>query len=112
MLAVGTYVTAVDPAHKTIRLSTSNNTGRNFSDYTFMNGFPRIDMYSSYDIPYLQKYNKTFIGGSYFYHYPDRNLNNYGINYFLNEANADKYVIINTNIGGDTTLHKLKYKKY
>ncbi|MDO6434171.1 glycosyl hydrolase family 28-related protein [Flavitalea sp. BT771] len=111
MMPVGTYVTAVDPGKKTVSLSTTNNTGRSFSDYTFVNGFPRIDMYSSYDIPYLQKYNKTFIGGSNFYHYPDRNLPLYGINYVLNEANADKYNIINTNIAGDTTLHKLKYRR-
>jgi len=110
MLPVGTYVTAVDPAHKTIRLSNANNTGRSFTDYTFMNGFPRIEMYSSYDIPYLQKYNKTFIGGSCFYRYPDKNISNYGSNYFLNDASADKYIILNTNMGGDTTLHKLKYR--
>ena len=110
MLPVGTYVTAIDPAHKTIRLSGANNTGRSFADYTFINGFPRIDMYSSFDIPTLQKYNKTFIGGSYFYRYFDKNITNYGTNYLLNQANTDKFLIINTNIGGDTTLHKLKYK--
>jgi len=110
MMPVGTYVTAVDPAHKTIRLSGVNNTGRSFTDYTFINGFPRIDMYSSFDIPTLQKYNKTFIGGSCFYRYFDKNISNYGNNYLLNQANTDKFLIINTNIGGDTTLHKLKYK--
>jgi hypothetical protein len=110
MVPTGAYVTAVDPAHKTIRLSAANNTGRAFIDYTFINGFPRIDMYSSYDIPELQKNNKTFIGGTYFHRYADQNIINYGTDYILSEGSSDTYRILNTNIGGDTTLHKLKYK--
>ncbi|HVU57463.1 MAG TPA: glycosyl hydrolase family 28-related protein [Puia sp.] len=110
MLPTGTYVVSVDPAHRSIRFSNTNTTGHSFTDFTFMNGYPHIDMYSSFDIPALQKNNKTLIGGSLLHRYMDKDVYNLGVNYLLNDANTENYIIRNSNFNGDTTLHKLKFK--
>lgn len=108
MTPVGTYVTAIDKAAGTIRLSNLNTSGQSFKDYTFFNGYPEVDMYSCYDIPTLLKNQKTFIAGSRFHHlaapYPNFHVRQYpGSGIALKE-----YKILHTVIAGDTSLHKFK----
>jgi hypothetical protein len=108
MLPSGTYVTAVDPGAGTIRLSTSNGR-QSFADFTFMNGYPTIEMYSSYDLKELALSGKTLIGGATFFQYSAANINTHEHDYPVNGSFTAKYKIINTNIRGDTSLHKFRY---
>ena len=109
MLPTGTYVTAVNTAAKTIRFSNSNNSGQSFSDYTFINGYPAIEMHSAYDLPTLQQAGKTLIGGAEFYLHeiPDKNVREAA--WFLGSPPAAIYRNLHTHISGDTSLHKLNY---
>ncbi|HUB62639.1 MAG TPA: glycosyl hydrolase family 28-related protein [Puia sp.] len=109
MLPSGTFVTAVNTAAGTISFSNSNKTGQTFTDYTFMNGFPTVEMYSSYDLPALQHLGKTLIGGADFYQYDSGRVNSYNRDFPLNGMLMSHYKILNTNIRGDTSLHKLRY---
>ena len=109
MLPIGTYVTAVDPGAKTVSFSSTNSTGRSFTDYTFMNGYPTIEMYSPYDLPVLQKYAKTLIGGATFYRYDAVDINTHDNDYLINGWRSPKYKNLNTNIKGDTSLHRFRY---
>jgi hypothetical protein len=108
MMPCGTYVTAVDPKAGTIRLSRSN--GRQaFADLTSMNGYPTIELYSSYALPELAASGKTLIGGATFYQYNDVNINTHEHDYPVNGPFTAKYKIINTVIKGDTSLHKQRF---
>ena len=109
MLPAGAYVTQVNTAAKTIRFSSSNAGGRSYSDYTFINGYPSVEMHSSYDLGYLQKTGKTLIGGADFYLHamPDGNMHEPA--YFLGSPYLTRFRNVNTQINGDTTLHKLRY---
>ncbi len=109
MLPAGSYVTAINTAAGTISFSSSNKTRRSFADYTFINGYPMIEMYSSYDPAYLQQYNKTLIGGADFYRYDGADINSREFDYLISGTPIEKYKILNTNIKGDTSLHKLRY---
>src|ERR1700744_894855 len=106
MLAPGTYVAAVDPAARTIRFSTSNQSGRSFYDYTFINGYPSIDMHSCYDLFYLLSHHKTLIGGARFYLHEYMGKDIHDPSYILEGRVIAGYWNEHTHIGGDTTLHK------
>ncbi len=108
MLPSGSYVTAVDANAGTVTFSTSNTHG-SFTDFTFMNGYPAIEMYSSYDLPELRQSNKTLIGGATFYRYDATNINTHEHDYPLAGPFSARFKVLNTNIKGDTTLHKFRY---
>ncbi len=110
MLPVGSYVTAVDPAAKTIRFSNSNSLRQSFPDYTFFNGYPIVEMYSSYDLSALQYLGKTLIGGATFYRYDVTDVNTERKDYPLIGIPSAKYINSNTNFKGDTSLHKFRYQ--
>lgn len=109
MLPSGTYVTAIDTSAKIIRFSNANNSGRSFNDYTVVNGYPRIEMRSAYDLPALQRFGKTLIGGSDFYLYQPMGKGTQDPAWLLGPGYNARYKNFNTHIGGDTSLHKLKY---
>lgn len=109
MFPIGTYVTAVDAAAKTVSFSMPNSTGENFRDYTFINGYPAIDMYSGFDPATLQREGRTLIGGATFHRFEVHDLNTHWTGYLLNGDVEATERIINTNIGGDTSLHALKF---
>ncbi|HTR30425.1 MAG TPA: glycosyl hydrolase family 28-related protein [Puia sp.] len=110
MLATGAYVTAVDTGAKTIFLSTPNTSGRSFADYTFINGYPAVEMHSCYDLPTLVKYHKTLIGGSTFYLHELVNPKVHEPNYLLGGNIIAQYRNVNTLIGGDSTWHRLRFE--
>jgi Pectate lyase superfamily protein len=112
MLANGTYVTAVDPTAKTIRFSTANASGKSFSDRTFINGYPVVEMHSCYDLPTLLRKNKTLIGGSTFYLHELMDPKIHEVSYLLGGNIIGRYRNINTNIDGDSTWHKLRYEPF
>ncbi|HLI93172.1 MAG TPA: hypothetical protein VKU83_06170, partial [Puia sp.] len=68
-----------------------------------------VEMYSSYDLPALQQYGKTLIGGADFYQYDAGRVNTHDTDFPLNGMLMSHYRILNTNIRGDTSLHKLRY---
>ena len=110
MLTNGSYVTDVDTAAKTIRFSTANTSGRSFSDQTFINGYPQIEMHSCYDLPTLLKYHKTLVGGSTFYLHELANPKLHEPAYLLGGNVLSRFRIFNTLIGGDSTWHRLRYE--
>ena len=110
MLATGAYVTAIDTAARTVRFSTTNTSGRSFSGYTFINGYPTVEMHSCYDLPTLLKHHKTLIGGSTFYLHELVNPKVHDVNYLLGGNIIASYRNENTIIGGDTTWHSLRYE--
>jgi hypothetical protein len=110
MLANGSYVKAVDTAAKIIRFSTANTSGQSFCDYTFINGYPQIEMHSCYDIPTLLKYHKTLIGGSTFYIHELADPKIHEPAYLLGGKVLSRYRVDNTLIGGDSTWHRLRYR--
>ena len=109
MLPAGSFVTEVSTSARTVRFSNPNNTHRSFADYTFINGYPTIEMYSSYDPAYLQQSNKNLIGGADFYRYERDDINSREWDYLISGTPIEKYKILNTNIRGDTSLHKLRW---
>jgi hypothetical protein len=109
MMPVGTYVTDQNKAAGTIRFSNANTTGRPFTDYTFINGYPSIEMYSSYTFPYLLSHHKTFIGGANFYRFDTAYPNIHFRQFPVNGTFLGEYKILHTIINGDTSLHKFKY---
>lgn len=108
MLPSGAYVMNVDKSAKTITLSLPNMTGQSFTDYTFMNGSPTVEMFSGYDIPTLLADGKTLIGGAIFYRFVAQGVNTHDVDFPLNGDVLPAVRIINTNIRGDTNLHPLK----
>ncbi|HVS96266.1 MAG TPA: glycosyl hydrolase family 28-related protein [Puia sp.] len=108
MLPSGTYVTHINPAAKTISVSTTNTTGQSFTDYTFMNGFPTVDIFSCYDIGTLLADGKTLIGGANFYRFTAQGIYTHDQDFPLNGTVLLPIRIANTHIRGDTTLHRLK----
>lgn len=109
MFPTGTFVTAVDAAAKTVTFSMANSTGTTFRDYTFINGYPAIDIYSGFDPATLQQNGRTLIGGATFHRSRVHNLNTHWTDYLLGGDAEGMERIINTNIKGDTTLHPLKF---
>lgn len=109
MLPSGTYVTAVDVQAGKVSFSNSNQSNRSYKSYTFINGYPEVEMYSAFDLPTLQVYHKTLIGGATFYRYDAGEINTRGNNYFLNGNRLAGFRNNNTIFRGDTTLHKLRY---
>jgi hypothetical protein len=109
MLANGSYVTAIDAAAKTIRFSTANTSGKSFSDQTFLNGYPVVEMHSAYDLPTLLKYHKTLIGGSTLYLHPLADPKIHEASYLLGETIIGRFRNDHTIIGGDTTWHSLRF---
>lgn len=109
MMPSGSYVTAVDVKAKKIRFSNTNKSSHSFTSYTFMNGYPDVEMYSAYDLPTLLGYGKTLIGGSTFYQYNAGEISTQGHDYPLNGNRIAGYRNINTHFRGDTTLHKFRY---
>jgi|GEM_PF-586805 len=110
MLLSGTYVTAVNTEARTVTFSTSNATGRSFTDYTCMNGHPEVEMFSGYSPSFLRQYEKTFIGGADFYQYDVDQINTQRRDFPVKSAQYDHYKILSTNFRGDTSLHKFKYR--
>ena len=109
MIPSGSFVTAVNTVGRKVSFSNPNMSGRSFTDYTFINGYPTVEMYSNYDLPALQKYGKTLIGGADFYQYDAGQINTQVKDFPLNGMLMNHYKILNTNINGDTSLHKLAY---
>ncbi|HET6253726.1 MAG TPA: hypothetical protein VFE32_06620 [Puia sp.] len=110
MLANGAYVTATDTAAKTIRFSAANTSGRSFADRTFINGYPKIEMHSCYDLPTLVRYHKTLIGGSTFYLHEAAGPKVHEPAYLLGGDILSSYRNYNTLIGGDSTWRRLRYE--
>jgi hypothetical protein len=110
MLANGSFVTATDTAEKLIRFSTSNTSGRSFSDYTFINGYPQIEMHSCYDLPTLMKYHKTLVGGSTFFLHELADPKVHEPAYLLGGTVLSRYRNDNTLVGGDSSWHRLRYQ--
>lgn len=102
----GTKVRSV--GHDTIYLSFQNLTGQSFTDYTWTNGFPKIDIYSD-KTPSQLIFNgaqaRYLIGGARYH------LQNSGGNQLTQMGNTtfDEYLIGTTIYNGDTSKHKLKY---
>lgn len=111
MLSNGSYVTAIDTAAKSIRFSTANTSGRSFTDYTFINGYPSVEMHSCYDLPTLVRNGKTLIGGSTFYLHELVNRNLHEPSYLLGTNILAEYKNRNTNVAGDTTQHALQFER-
>jgi len=111
MLANGSYVTALDTAAKTIWFSTANTSVRSFSDHTFINGYPLVEMHSCYDLPTLVKYHKTLIGGSTFYLHELADPKQHEPAYLLGGNVLSRFRNMNTLIGGDSTWHPLRYEQ-
>ena len=109
MVPEGTYVVSTDRTAKTIRLSNTNASRHGFNDYTFLNGNPKIELYSAYSIPELQQLGKTLLGGALFYRYDDVDVNVRPTDDYIGGTPQAVYRILNTNFQGDTTLHKLSY---
>jgi hypothetical protein len=109
MMPSGSFVTAANTTGRTVSFSNSNMTGQSFADYTFINGYPTVEMYSSYDLPALQQYGKTLIGGADFYEYDAGRISTHDRDFPLNGMLTSHYKILNSNIRGDTSLHKLRY---
>lgn len=109
VLPSGSFVTAVDQKAKTVSFSNSNSSGSALKDYTFMNGYPTVTLYSAFELPVLQQSRKTLIGSADFYLYDVRDINTRDRDFPVNGAHFDRYRILNTNIYGDTSLHKLSY---
>jgi hypothetical protein len=109
MLPTGAYVTQVDPAARTVTFSHPNNSGRSYTDYTFINGYPTVEMHSAYDLPALQKAGKTLVGAADFYLYDLIDKNVHDPAYLLGSGFSARYKNLHTHIAGDTTLHKLSY---
>ena len=105
-LPVGSFVTSVDQKEGTIKFSNKNGLGRSFKDYTFINGYPSIEMYSAYDLPTLLRNGKTLVGGSYFYQLDATTTATHLHSYPTTGTASDIYKIVNTHINGDTSLHK------
>ncbi|HEX3934074.1 MAG TPA: hypothetical protein VHW43_05310, partial [Puia sp.] len=109
MFPTGTFVTAVDPAAKTVSFSMPNSTGTFFRDYTFINGYPSIDIYSGFDPATLQKNGRTLLGGATFHRFKVQDINTHWTDFpLIGDVDATEK-IINTNIKGDTSLHPLKF---
>ena len=111
MLLPGSYVSAVNTTTGVISFSTANITDHAYKDYTFMNGYPSIEMYSNKDPAALQKNGKTLYGGADYFRYDSVTVNTYDLGYPFKGSHAEAYKIINTNINGDTTLHRLNYRR-
>lgn len=111
MLPPGAFVTAVNAGARTISFSVANVTGKSYKDYTFINGFPTIEIYSPFDPAFLQKNGVTLFGGADFYRYDTENApTNEYLGYPFTGRWTERYRILNTNISGDTTVHKLRFK--
>jgi len=110
MLPPGTYVTAADPAAKTVRLSAANKTGKSFRDETFINGYPTVEMHSCYDLPTLIRQHKTVIGGATFYLHALKDARNHEPSMLLNGQVIAGFRNENTVIDGDTTWHPLRFQ--
>ena len=109
MFPTGAFVTSVDPAAKTVSFSMPNGSGMSFRDYTFINGYPSIDIFSGFDPATLQKNGRTLLGGATFHRFKVQNINTHWTDFTLNgDADATER-IVNTNIKGDTSLHPLKF---
>ena len=74
-----------------------------------MNGFPTVEMFSAFDPAALQAHHKTLIGGATFYKLDAGQLPVRERDLLPDGATSLPYKILNTNIAGDTTLHKLKF---
>jgi hypothetical protein len=111
MLPIGSFVTAVDTKARTIQLSNANKTGQRFTDFTFMNGYPLVEMYSSYDPATLQKFGKTLIGGANYYRYSPNDISNFGANYIIHGSVTETYKIMSSIFQGDTTVRRLNFVK-
>jgi len=109
MLPSGTYVTSVDARAGKVSFSNPNQSHRSYISYTFMNGYPEVEMYSAYDLPALQGYHKTLIGGATFHRYDAGEINTRGNDYPLNGLRLAGYRNNNTIFRGDTSLHKLRF---
>ena len=109
MLPLGSYVTKVNQSAGTISFSNAAGPGRSYTDYTFMNGYPSIDMFSSYDPKYLLGLHKTFPGGADFFRFTVSDINTHEREYLLTGAISEHYKILNSNFKGDTSLHPFKY---
>ncbi|HEV2479873.1 MAG TPA: glycosyl hydrolase family 28-related protein [Puia sp.] len=109
MLPCGAYVTAVDRQARTIRFSAANGTGRSYSDYTFINGYPLVEIFSSFDPAALQAHGKTLIGGALLYKLDAGQLPTHERDLVPDGTMSVPYKIINTNIKGDTSIHKLRF---
>jgi len=111
MLAIGTYVIGTDQKNRTITFSTGNMTGQSYKDFTFMNGYPNIEMYGTSKPEALQKNGETLFGSADYYRYDNATLNTNDANFpFRKGLQTEHYKIYNTNIGGEATLHKLSYQ--
>ncbi len=111
MLPNGSYVTAVDTGAKSIRFSMTNTSGRSFADYTFINGYPTVEMHSCYDLPTLRKNGKTLIGGSHFYLHDLIDKKLHEPSYLLGTNTIAEFRNYNTHVMGDTTWHPLRYDR-
>jgi hypothetical protein len=109
MLPIGAFVTAVDHTAGTVSFSMPNSTGESFKDYTFINGYPAIDLFSGYDPATLQQNGRTLLGGATFHRFMAQNINTHWTDFLVNGDLSATSRIINTNIKGDTSLHKLKF---
>jgi hypothetical protein len=108
MVPIGTFVTAVNRSNATVTLSNVNIQSQSFYHYTFMNGYPLIEMFSAYDFKTLLESHKTFIGNADFFHLTAGE----GVLNFSHTQTGTidaHYRIMNTNFGGDTSLHPFKY---
>jgi hypothetical protein len=109
MLPSGSYITAIDHLAWTISFSNPNSSGRSYQDHTFANGYPLIEMHSSYNLADLQQHGKTLIGGAVFYQYDSMGKGLPDPAYLLGNDFSARYKNFNTHFKGDTSLHKLRF---
>ncbi len=110
MFPTGTYVTAVDQSTKTITLSAPGSLARSFSDFLFMNGYPDVEMYSSYSLPDLLKNGKTLLGGAWFYRTDTVNTPFSDRGYPFRGNWQERYRIFSNHFNGDNAA-KLRFQK-
>jgi hypothetical protein len=110
MLLPGSYVTAANPSAGVISFSTPSISAHDYKDYTFMNGYPAIEMYSAVNPARLIKSGATLLGGADYYRYDTIDVNTSELEFPFKGSAAEHYRILNTNINGDTSLHKFRYR--
>jgi pectate lyase-like protein len=105
----GTKVVSV--SNDTVTLSEPSQTGVSYTDFTWINGYPKIEMWgdSTPERLFLQNGSLTAVGNSYYYQVSTRSTQKSGLLSGGDQVIAS-YYILNTTPQGDTSKHKFKYR--
>lgn len=109
---LGTYITKL--SNDTVYLSQTNTTGSSYTDYTWMNGFPEISIYSSVNPQQLiaSGFQRSVFGGAKYYRWrstiPLISSNTY-VSQKTGNLTEETFLIQNSVFLSDTSKHKFKY---